>query len=140
MTTIKDRLSEFLKAKKIDKTQLDVLIEASNGVTGKFINGKNEMGVNKVGKILQNYPDLSAEWLMRGEGKMLMTIDNSNTHNSGNINNGNSNINGDVSINEHNTLIGEVEFLRGQLLEKDRQLKNRDEDISFFKSMLEKLK
>lgn len=40
----------------------------------------SEIGGDKIVKILSVYPNLSAEWLMRGEGEMLQEIENNKTN------------------------------------------------------------
>lgn len=72
--TIKDKILAFLKEKGIRKTDFFEL----TGIQSSNFKGKNMMsqpGGDMIAKILTLYPDLSAEWLMRGEGDMIKSND-----------------------------------------------------------------
>jgi hypothetical protein len=140
MDNIKDRLDYFFNSQDISKNDIETYIGVSSGVVGKFINGKSEIGVNKIGKILERYSQLSSEWLMRGEGEMLRSMDADSINKRNINNNGDFNgVNGDVTITaktEHHTLVDEVVFLREELKEKNRQIKEKDTLISRLLSKL----
>ena len=40
----------------------------------RMLKGINALNLNCVSSILQSFPDVSAEWLMRGEGPMLQSL------------------------------------------------------------------
>ena len=40
----------------------------------RMLKGINALNLNCVSSILQSFPDVSAEWLMRGEGPMLHSL------------------------------------------------------------------
>lgn len=68
--TIKERILSFLESKGIRKVDF---FEAS-GIQSSNFKGKNmssQPGGDMLVKVLTLYPDLSAEWLMRGEGSMI---------------------------------------------------------------------
>lgn len=70
--TIKDKILTFLKEQDIRKTDF---FEAT-GIQSSNFKGKNmasQPGGEMIVKILTLYPDLSAEWLLRGEGNMIKT-------------------------------------------------------------------
>lgn len=74
--TIKDKILTFLKEQDIRKIDF---FEAT-GIQSSNFKGKNmasQPGGEMIVKILTLYPDLSAEWLLRGEGNMIKT-DNTN--------------------------------------------------------------
>lgn len=68
--TIKAKILAFIKEKGIKKVDF---FEAA-GIQSSNFKGKNmssQPGGDIIVKILTLYPDLSAEWLMRGEGNMF---------------------------------------------------------------------
>lgn len=76
MENILDRLSKYMEVKKLNKNRITVEAGLSNGLLGgAFKNGKG-LNADTVEKILYAYPDLSAEWFLRGKGKMLLKFDN----------------------------------------------------------------
>lgn len=52
-------------------------IDTSNGVIRRFIDGETSIKSETIIRILETYPDLSAEWLLRGKGKMILPEHNS---------------------------------------------------------------
>lgn len=69
--TVKERLSEYLKAKRITKAEFGRSIGVSASyVTSMRDNGRASIGVEKIERIRQKYPDLNIEWLLTGSGKM----------------------------------------------------------------------
>ena len=70
--TIKDKILAFLKEKNIKKVDFF----ETTGIQSSNFKGKNmasQPGGDMIVKVLTLYPDLSAEWLMRGEGDMFRT-------------------------------------------------------------------
>ena len=95
--------------------------------------GKRGISIDLILNTLKSFPDLSAEWLMRGEGPMLRpdpsqsvgdisgsTVVGNNVHGSGN------------NITSH----AELAALQGQYLE---MLKKRDEQIDRLTAVIERL-
>lgn len=63
-----DRLREYLRYKGINNLQAETDCGLSNG----YVANSKSMGSDKLEKILNTYHDLSAEWLIRGVGTMLI--------------------------------------------------------------------
>lgn len=73
--TIKDKILAFLEVRGIRKTDFF----ESTGIQASNFKGRNKAsqpGGDMLVNILTVYPELSAEWLLRGEGNMLRTQDN----------------------------------------------------------------
>lgn len=73
--TIKERILSFLESQGIKKVDF---FEAT-GIQSSNFKGKNmssQPGGDMLVKVLTIYPNLSAEWLLRGEGKMLKSLSN----------------------------------------------------------------
>ena len=69
--TIKDKILSFLKEKGIKKTDFfkEMGIESSNF---KGRNLQSQPGGDMIVKVLSIYPDLSADWLLRDKGEMIV--------------------------------------------------------------------
>ena len=66
-----DRLFLFMADKSINYNQMTVCAGLSIGVIGKMRKGITKgLNSSNIEKILHAYPDLSSEWLLRGEGEM----------------------------------------------------------------------
>lgn len=71
MVTI-ERFKEYLDAKGIANARAEKECGFSNGLIGNAYKTKTALGSDKLEKILSVYSDLSAEWLLRGVGSMIV--------------------------------------------------------------------
>ena len=67
-STVKQRLIEYLKYKKIGRNRFETMAGISNGYITKLKYAPREEILEK---ILLNAPDLNRVWLLTGEGDML---------------------------------------------------------------------
>ena len=70
-----NRLNEFLKVKNLTPYAFEKVIGSSVGSISKAITNNKSIGTNTLEKILESFPDLSCEWLLREEGNMLRKTD-----------------------------------------------------------------
>lgn len=66
-----DRLSLFLESQDISFNKLSVMIGVSNSYFSKMVKNRASVGSDILEKIVRIYPNLSAEWLLTGNGTML---------------------------------------------------------------------
>jgi hypothetical protein len=66
------RFKSYLDTKGIKNAQAERDCGLSNGLIKSAISAGSALGSDKLEKILITYPDLSAEWLLRGSGNMLV--------------------------------------------------------------------
>mgnify|MGYP006285917101 CR=1 FL=1 len=67
---MKDRLLEFLKDKGISSTRLADQIGVQRSSISHIVSGRNKPSYDFIYKFLQHYPQVSARWLIMGEGSM----------------------------------------------------------------------
>lgn len=67
-----ERLQTFMAEEGINDNQMTVKAGLSVGLVGKCKKSGKGMVSDNIEKILYAYPELSAEWLMRGEGEMFL--------------------------------------------------------------------
>ena len=69
-STVKQRLIEFLKYKKLSQAKFEKRINAGNG----FVNNiQRSIGAEKLQSIITEFPDINTEWLLYGRGNMIKT-------------------------------------------------------------------
>lgn len=68
-STVKSRLLEYLRSKKISQTEFTRALGVSPTYVGAMRKG---MPASKLKKITELYPDLNRDWLLYGEGEMLI--------------------------------------------------------------------
>lgn len=70
-TTISQRLKQFVDYKGFTINKFSALIGASNSYFNKVFSKNTNIGSDRIEKILEEFEELSAEWLLTGKGKML---------------------------------------------------------------------
>ena len=68
-TKVKERLLSFIKYKGMSNLAFEKQCGLSNGYLRNF---KGNLGSDKLANILSAFPELSREWLLYGEGSMLL--------------------------------------------------------------------
>lgn len=74
-TTIYQRVKLVLEDKSISVNALSKQINVAQATLNPQLRGDRTLAANIVAKILDAFPDLSAEWLMRGVGTMYSNQD-----------------------------------------------------------------
>lgn len=134
------RIKDVIKQKARSKEMFATAVAVSVNTLDTYLKRRSKVSLDLIEKILQTYPDISAEWLLRGEGDMYRNA------NSGNVNNYEINSHstvhkGDVSDSYNNTsadLQQEVKTLK----EKERlylmQIAELKNDKTFLQNLLSK--
>lgn len=68
--TIFQRIKLILEDKQVSVNALSKLVDMSQTTLNTQLKGERALSANVVAKVLIAYPDVSAEWLMRGVGTM----------------------------------------------------------------------
>ena len=68
---MKDRIRKFIEFKKITAADLADKLEVQRSNVSHVLNGRNKPGANFIEKLLTEYPELNARWLLTGDGEML---------------------------------------------------------------------
>ena len=68
--TIYQRIMLILEDKQVSVNALSKLVDMSQTTLNTQLKGERALSANVVTKVLVAYPDVSAEWLMRGIGTM----------------------------------------------------------------------
>lgn len=82
MSTIIDRIEQFIDYKKTSTRQFEKAIGASNGVISTAIKNKKDIRASWMSIIIKSFPELSAQWLLTGQGDMLSEKNGSNSENN----------------------------------------------------------
>jgi hypothetical protein len=124
--TIKERLGEYLKAKKITPTAFEKNIKAG----GSYLNNVKSIGSDKLLAISRAYKDINLEWLITGEGDMLKSEDTIIKDVGHSIAGNDSSIAGDININ---VCKSELERLKLKVTYLERMLKDKEDIIDLLK-------
>lgn len=67
-----ERIQTLLRKKRISANELAKTIGISSTNVYGYLNGSSKAPMSFVVSVLESFPDVSAEWLLRGEGEMLL--------------------------------------------------------------------
>lgn len=133
------RLKQITKTKAGSVKKLAEALGISENTIEGYMRGKNKVALNFIVDVLRTYPDISAEWLLRGEGDMYRNA-NSNVNNY-EINSHSTVHKGDVSGSYNNTSAGLQQEVK-TLKEKERlylmQIAELKNDKTFLQNLLSK--
>ena len=128
---VKDRLSAYMGAKRLKYSALERKARISIGSLRQSAKPSAEF----IRLVLEACPDLSAEWLMRGCGKMIIDADVSPRSQQVTVS-GDNNFDGAPAINNgtfsaspQSDRSAEIALLRELLEEKDRALRDKERTI-----------
>ena len=128
--TVKERLIEYLKAKKVSKSEFGRMI----GVSSSYVDSiRKSIDKDKLLSIAKKFPDLNQQWLLYGIGEMLISGNPTIVNESGVLING-DNHNSPID-NRHyysdspDVLRAQIEVLEERIKEKDAQIKEKDAQI-----------
>lgn len=68
------RLKEIIDEKKINVRQLEILIGTANGTIGKALQRESDISSGWLEKILEKFPEISADWLLLGTGQRYKNV------------------------------------------------------------------
>ena len=113
--SITDRIFELIKENDLSGAQLARTLGISRTVVSEWKNGRSEPSPKIILKILFHFPEIDANWLVRG-----ITLQNNNTQTA----TGNYNVQagGHANVNEPSHLITENKHLKQIITEKEKQI------------------
>ena len=82
METVKERLIEFLKFKRIGQVRFAESVGLSRGFVSNI---SKSIQPGTLERISKQYPDLNKGWLLTGEGKMILTEDDTPKNKKGDV-------------------------------------------------------
>nr|WP_315173650.1 hypothetical protein [uncultured Flavobacterium sp.] len=68
-----ERLMQYIDFKGFNKRTFEIDNGLSNGYLGKQLSRNADLGEGVLNKILENCPELNAEWLLTGNGEMIVS-------------------------------------------------------------------
>jgi len=67
---MKSRLTQFLQLEKLSPARFADILGVQRSGISHILSGRNKPGFDLMEKILNKFPDINAEWLITGKGKM----------------------------------------------------------------------
>ena len=125
-TTVKERLTQFIESKNISKNKFEKVAGLSTGYLNQL---RRAPGTDKLMSILKAFPDLNQDWLLTGNGPMILGDVSGNVVNgvtqgdNSTINNGTVNASDECAVLRAQiaSLQEQVEYLKAQCEGKDKE-------------------
>lgn len=121
ISPIKERILQFIEKQGIKKVDFSEKTNISySNLKGKSL--YSEIGGEQIAKILEEYGEISPEWLVTGKGEMLKDSEQNITQNGNNNTNNGHNISGNRNkIEQNNEKL--IEIIQKELKEKNDLIK-----------------
>ena len=69
--SIKERIQQIISTKGLSPSKFADIIGVQRSGISHILSGRNKPGLELLNKILINFPDISGDWLITGEGEAL---------------------------------------------------------------------
>lgn len=107
MSTIQDRLRIFMHFKKLNATQLAEIIDVQRSSVSHVLNGRNKPSLEFVQRLVNEFPEVSFEWLVNGSGSLTKKDTNVSSSNTGENNRDVTKVTSDETIVHSDTQLKE---------------------------------
>lgn len=68
------RIKQFIDYKGLNVRTFEISVGFSNGAFASQLKNERTIGVDKLENILNSYPELDANWVLTGRGRMLLEV------------------------------------------------------------------
>lgn len=72
MSETLNRIKQFIDQKGLNIRSFEIAVGFSNGAFASQLKNGKTIGVDKLENILNTFPELNANWLLTGKGRMLL--------------------------------------------------------------------
>lgn len=126
---VKQRLRDILRVKRSNLTIIAEGVESVRVTLSRQISGRTALSFSTIDIFLDKFPDVSAEWLLRGQGDMFKHTNHATIQTQ----------NGGIGNTQNlNTYTDSLELLRSEIDAKNDQLRVKDEQIARLLDLLNK--
>lgn len=112
--SVRDRIKQVQKEKKITENRLAAGDSATQSRLNRQLSHGSSITLDTILRLLTTCPDVSADWLLRGQGEMITTVNN--VTGAGRVTGKNATV-----IGQQAGVLTEA-FVRDLLAEKDKQI------------------
>lgn len=123
------RVKELIAVKHMSENSFCKACNISQATMNMSFQRDADLKSSTIIKILITFPDVSAEWLMRGEGEMIRIKNDEKTVNITNVHRSNTGSIASGAAAVHSSSSEECAFLREQIKEKDARIKELTDTI-----------
>ena len=125
---VRNRIKQVQKEKKITENRLAAGDSATQSRLNRQLSHGSSITLDTILRLLTTCPDVSADWLLRGQGEMITTVNN--VTGAGRVTGKNATV-----IGQQAGVLSEA-FVHDLLTEKDKQIAEKDKQIAQLLSII----
>ena len=140
---INQRIKEVLQKNDLSVTAFSKEVGLPQATVNRQLNGDARVSVDTIKAFLHRFRDVSAEWLLRGVGDMCRGVPDEQleremAEETGRVQRIGDNSNHNTQAMTDTALTKENELLKEWIQEKDKALEEKNEEIKFLRSLIQR--
>ena len=140
---INQRIKEVLQKNDLSVTAFSKEVGLPQATVNRQLNGDARVSVDTIKAFLHRFRDVSAEWLLRGVGEMCRGVPDEQleremAEETGRVQRIGDNSNHNTQAMTDTALTKENELLKKRIQEKDKALEEKNEEIKFLRSLIQR--
>ncbi len=140
---INQRIRKVLKDKDLSVAAFSREAGIEQTTLNRQLNGGSKVSVGTIKAFLLKFKDISAEWLLRGVGDMCCGVPDEQlereiAEETGRVQSIGDNSNHNTQTMADSALTKENELLKERIQEKDKALEEKNEEIKFLRSLIQR--
>ena len=140
---INQRIKEVLQKNDLSVTAFSKEVGLPQATVNRQLNGDARVSVDTIKAFLHRFRDVSAEWLLRGVGDMCRGVPDEQleremAEETGRVQRIGDNSNHNTQAMTNTALTKENELLKERIQEKDKALEEKNEEIKFLRSLIQR--
>ena len=140
---INQRIKEVLQKNDLSVTAFSKEVGLPQATVNRQLNGDARVSVDTIKAFLHRFRDVSAEWLLRGVGDMCRGVPDEQlereiAEETGRVQSIGDNSNHNTQTMTDTALTKENELLKKRIQEKDKALEEKNEEIKFLRSLIQR--
>ena len=140
---INQRIKEVLQKNDLSVTAFSKEVGLPQATVNRQLMEDNKVSLSTIKSFLKRFPKVSAEWLLRGVGDMCCGVPDEQlereiAEETGRVQGIGDNSNHNTQTMTDSALTKENELLKERIQEKDKALEEKNEEIKFLRSLIQR--
>lgn len=140
---VNQRIKEVLQKNDLSVTAFSKEVGLPQATVNRQLMEDNKVSLSTIKSFLKRFPKVSAEWLLRGVGDMCCCVPDEQlereiAEETGRVQSIGDNSNHNTQTMTDSALTKENELLKERIQEKDKVLEEKNEEIKFLRSLIQR--
>ena len=140
---VRQRIKEVLQKNDLSVTAFSKEVGLPQATVNRQLMEDNKVSLSTIKSFLKRFPRISAEWLLNGVGDMCCGVPDEQlereiAEETGRVQSIGDNSNHNTQTMADSALTKENELLKERIQEKDKALEEKNEEIKFLRSLIQR--